>query len=126
MSHRYTLLLGGTILPAADEPPASAMAWAEGVVLAIGSDESVRGISRGDSTFVDLAGRFVVPLGPSDTPAWPPVARLEIGGAADLAVLANDPRTAGPGKPVAVIRAGHVVAGSLGSIDGAGGEAGPR
>jgi predicted amidohydrolase YtcJ len=114
MTHEYTLLLGGTILTAPDAPPASAIAWAEGFVLAIGSDASVRGISRGDSTTFELAGRFVVPLGPDGAPPWPPVGRLEVGGPADLAVLASDPRPAGAAAPLAVVRGGRLVAGSFG------------
>ena len=115
MTHRYSLLIGGTILPGRGEPQHSAIAWAEGIVLALGTDEQIRAISRGDSELFDLSGAFVVPLGADDTVAWPALATLEVGSPADLAILGYDPRT-GRGDPpriVGVIRGGHVVRGSL-------------
>ena len=105
MTHRYTLLVGGAILPGPGEPAVSAIAWAEGVVLVMGTDEQVRAVSRGDSHVIDLHGAFVVPA--SGT--------IEIGDLADLDVRIDDPRaTPGASHPtMARIRGGHVVSGSL-------------
>ena len=106
MTHEYTLLLGATVLPGGGAPPCEALAWASGIILALGSEAEIRAISRGDSHLMELRDRFVVPLeGP-----------LEVGAPADLAVLAADPREMrGPGGQwrVAVIRGGHLVEGSL-------------
>ena len=102
MTHEYTLLLGGTVMPGDGQPDVSAIAWAEEIVLALGTDDEVRAISRGDSHFVDLAGKVVVPLGET----------LEIGGPADMAVLSGHPQS-GPTTTVAVVRGGNVVEGSL-------------
>lgn len=115
MTHEYTLLLGGTVLAGEDPEPATAIAWAAGTVLALGSDDEIRSISRGDSMFVPLRGAFVVPLGPdADEPPWPPQGTLEIGAPADMAILAGDPRASGPPAPVlAVLRGGHAVRGRL-------------
>lgn len=116
MTHEYTLLVGATVLPGGAEPACRALAWAAGTILALGTEAEVRAISRGDSHVMALHGRFVVPLG----------APLEVGGPADLLVLAADPRSvtpsdgaaggheAGP-RPIAVIRGGHVVEGSVGA-----------
>ncbi|HYO41633.1 MAG TPA: hypothetical protein VES19_00410 [Candidatus Limnocylindrales bacterium] len=102
MTHEYTLLLGATILPGGDAPACSALAWASGTILAIGSEAEIRAISRGDSHVMEVPGRFIVPLG----------ALLEIGGSADMAVLDADPR-ARPGssapRRLMVIRGGHMV-----------------
>lgn len=105
MTHRYTVLVGGTVLPSQDGRSATAIAWAEGVVLAVGTDEQVRGVSRGDSHVIDLHGAFVVPA--SGT--------IEIGDPADLEVLIDDPRAAPKAShpAMAQIRGGHVVSGSL-------------
>ncbi|MDL2335252.1 MAG: hypothetical protein QFC55_04400 [Chloroflexota bacterium] len=97
MTHEYTLLLGGDVRPGGGAPNASAIAWAHDTVLMIGTDDSVRAISRGDSHMVDIRGLAVVPLGES----------LEVGGPADLKVLDADSGT------VAVVRGGHVVEGAF-------------
>jgi hypothetical protein len=71
MTHEYVIALHGRIETNAtdqEEPQASAIAWAADHVLAVGSDDVVRAISRGDSTFVDLAGCVVTAL-PSDPAA---------------------------------------------------------
>jgi predicted amidohydrolase YtcJ len=103
MTHEYTLLLGATILPGGDAEPCEALAWALGIVLAVGPDAAVRAISRGDSHVIACPGAFVVPL----------EGQLEAGARADLAVYAADPRGADSAQPIAVIRGGHVVAGAL-------------
>jgi hypothetical protein len=116
MTHEYTLLVGATVLPGGATPPCRALAWAAGTILALGTEAEIRAMSRGDSHVMALPGRFVAPLGEP----------LEIGGPADLLVLATDPRLRGvePGaggeewaqsgpRRVAVIRGGHVVEGSV-------------
>ena len=107
MTHEYTILFGGTVIPGGDKADASAIAWAHDTVLLIGSDDDVRAISRGDSHFVDLNGAYVVPLGVT----------LETGGPADMAVTDADPRTSPtPPRTLAIVRAGLVVKGSLGGL----------
>lgn len=115
MTHEYTILTGGHVLPTgvADAPAtggpgpgATAIAWAAGVVLAVGSDADVLAISRGDSHVIDLQGGVVVPLG----------VPLEPGAAADLAVLDRLPATGGAPRTVAVVRGGHLVEGELPGI----------
>ncbi|MGZ8437312.1 MAG: hypothetical protein ACXWXR_02080 [Candidatus Limnocylindrales bacterium] len=117
MTHRYTLLVGGTVIPGRDEPDVTAIAWAEDTVIALGSDDKVRGVSRGDSLIIDLEGATVVPLGDGSDACWPVDATLEVGGRADLAVLRRDPRAgdaAGHELPAAaVVRGGRVVTGTL-------------
>ena len=109
MTHEYTLLVGGRVLPGGSAPEATAIAWAAGTVLMLGSDAEIHAISRGDSHLVELGGAFVVP-GDSVGPAGDGV--LEIGGPADLDVFDGDPRGGGL-EPVAVVRAGRVIEGSL-------------
>lgn len=72
MTHEYVILVGGRVEPRHGEPAAgrpgdvaTALAWAGDRVLAVGSDEIVCAISRGDSTFLDLGGCVVTPL-PAD------------------------------------------------------------
>lgn len=118
MTHEYTLLVHGVVITGRAEPDASAIAWAGDTVIAIGDDDGVRGISRGDSHVVDLDGLTVVPLGDGPVSSWPTAATLEIGGPADLGILARDPRHADPGADlstavIAEIRSGRVVAGAL-------------
>jgi predicted amidohydrolase YtcJ len=113
VTHEYTLLVGGTIIPGGAERDATAIAWAEGTVLAIGSDDEVRAISRGDSAMLELNGATVIPLAPGAAAAWPVDAALEVGGPADLAVLRADPRRGATLSVLALVRAGHVVAGTL-------------
>ena len=118
MTHRYTLLVGGTVISGRDEPDVSAIAWAADTVIALGSDDDVRGTSRGDSHVIDLGGASVVALGEGPDARWPPDATLEVGGRADLAVLESDPRRidAPAGQrlsALALVRGGRVVAGKL-------------
>jgi predicted amidohydrolase YtcJ len=111
VTHEYTLLVGGTVIRGGTAADAQAIAWAHGVILAIGSNAEVRAISRGDSTVIDLGGACVVPLARDAT--------LDVGGSADLAILATDPRLSpesGPWPPssaTAVVRGGRVVSGAL-------------
>ncbi len=108
MTHEYTILVGGTVLPGDRADDAAAIAWAAGTVLAIGTEAEVRAISRGDSRVVEVRGCFVVPTG----------APLQVGAPADLAVLGGDPRTLGPSpSTVAVVAAGRLVAGRLPELD---------
>jgi predicted amidohydrolase YtcJ len=119
VTHLYTLLVGGTVIPGAGEPDVTAIAWADDTVLALGSDRDVRAISRGDSHVADLGGATVVPLDPDAGARWPAEATLEVGGRADLAVLDGDPRLPRPApgaaamRTLALVRAGRVVAGAL-------------
>jgi hypothetical protein len=101
MTHEYTLLLGGKVRAGEGAPEASAIAWAEDTVLAIGSDQAVRAISRGDSHMVDITGLEVVPLGAS----------LEVGGPADLELRDAQRRS------VAIVRGGHVAEGALPGVN---------
>jgi len=138
LTHEYVIAVGGRVLqdgPAVGPAP-TAVAWAADGVLAVGPDDVVRAISRGDSTFLDLGGCAVTPL-PSD-PAGAerllraavaagrplralellakaglldPAARLEPGSPADLVFWSVDPETASPGSApslriVAAVRGG--------------------
>lgn len=143
MTHEYVIALRGAVLgtgAAAGAVP-TAVAWAADRVLAVGSDDAVRAISRGDSTFVDLAGGAVTPAPehvvaaerlvraavaaghPFDAVALlagagllAPDTRVEVGAPADLAVWSADPGTVPPSgaasvRIVAVVRAGAFTAG---------------
>ncbi len=65
MTHEYVIGLGGRIDPrpsGSDETSCTAIGWAADRVLAVGPDDVVRSISRGDSTFLDLHGCVVTAL----------------------------------------------------------------
>jgi predicted amidohydrolase YtcJ len=118
MTHRYTLLIRGTVISGRDQPDVSAIAWAADTVIALGSNDDVRGTSRGDSHIIDLGGASVVALGEGPDACWPPSATLEVGGRADLAVLESDPRLMDAHahqrlSALALVRGGRVVAGRL-------------
>ncbi len=67
MTHQYVIALGGRVLgsDSEGEPVATAIGWAAGGVLAVGSDTDVRSISRGDSTFIDVRG-CIITQAPAD------------------------------------------------------------
>ena len=121
MTHEYTILANGVVeghreavsalptMTATAEARATAVAYAGGVVLAVGTDAEVRAISRGDSRLIDLEGRRVIPLAHAATLAWPPSCdrdgldrlamlairgspanELDIGSPADFAVCSKD------------------------------------
>ena len=113
MTHLYSLLVGGLVLPGSGHPDATAIAWAEDTILAVGSDQEVRAISRGDSQVLDLGGAIVIALGVDGEPRWPADAVLEVGGPADMAVLQRDPRDGGPLEVLALIRDGRLIIGEL-------------
>jgi hypothetical protein len=103
VTHEYTLLVGGIVIPGGAAPDAEAIAWAADTILALGPEAVVRAISRGDSHVVDLEGAFVVGLGEP----------LEVGGPADLAVHDRDPRRPSGSRVRALFRGGRLVEGSL-------------
>lgn len=113
MTHEYTLLVGGVVIPGGTAPDATAIAWAADTILALGSDEEVLSISRGDSRVVELGGAFVIPLAADGDLRWPTEAKLEVGGRADLAVLPADPRLTPAVEPLALLLGGRLVAGAL-------------
>lgn len=106
MTHEYRILTGGTVVRGPDQADATAIAWAEDTIIAIGTDDEVRSISRGDSTFGDLAGACIVPLSGSGP--------LALGGPASFEVRAGGDAGAGT-RPatLAVVRHGRVVSGAL-------------
>jgi predicted amidohydrolase YtcJ len=104
VTHEYTILHGGTVIPGDGSSDGTAIAWAEGVVIAVGDDAGILGISRGDSAFVHLQGAAVA--------AADAGASLGIGDAADLVILSADPRR-GVATEIALLRGGHVVRGAL-------------
>lgn len=99
MTHEYIIALGGRVHTLAvadagiegdaDTQPASAIAWAADHVLAVGPDEVVRGISRGDSIFLDLDGCVVTAAAATAPPG------LEVGSPADLDIWDADPLETG-------------------------------
>lgn len=133
MTHEYVIALSGHIEPdLTGDAEETALAWAAGAVLAVGPDEVVRAVSRGDSTFLDLGGCVVTPLPedladaasavreqarrPSDigrvlveTGLLGPGAVLEPGAAADFAFWAV--RESGAPKLAAIVRDGHFTEG---------------
>jgi hypothetical protein len=137
VTHEYVIALGGTILGAeAGEEPPTAIAWAADHVLAVGPDDVVRAISRGDSTFIDI-GACAVTAAPADVEVaerilreavlagrpfdavkeleragqLAPGERLEPGSPAELAFWSADPATLSPPEAsslriVTIVRAG--------------------
>ncbi len=124
MTHEYIIALNGQIEPSTlEEGEATAVAWAEHAVLAVGPDDVVRAISRGDSTFLDLDGCVVTPLPAAPSHADSLMREKEACGAAITRVLVEDgllpaETTLEPGSPadlafwhgsdlVAIVRDGH-------------------
>ncbi len=68
MTHEYTIATGGRVVTPAGQPTATAIAWAADTILATGTDAEVRALSRGDSTFLDLAGAVVTATTPAGAP----------------------------------------------------------
>jgi hypothetical protein len=139
MTHEYTILVNGVveghreaasatpIATATAEARATAVAYAGGVVLAVGTDDEIRAISRGDSRLIDLEGRHVISLAQAAVRTWPAVCdrdgidrlgalaalhgradELDIGSPADFAVCSVD------GCLEAIVFEGVVVWGRLG------------
>lgn len=105
VTHEYTILVGGVVLGGANAPePATAVAWALGTVLAVGSDARVFAISRGDSHVANLNGALLVPASGVRT--------IEPGDPADLDIL--DPATR---VRIAEIRGGRLTSGVLSGVD---------
>jgi hypothetical protein len=117
VTHEYRILVGGTVIRGAGQPDATAIAWAGDTILAIGTDEEVRAISRGDSHVASLDGALVASVQPEGDWRWQPDDVLEVGGIATFAVLADDPRTTVgrvlSDSMLALVRAGRVVLGGL-------------
>jgi hypothetical protein len=79
MTHEYVIGLRGVVLGAGTPagPELTGVAWVADRVLAVGTDELLLAISRGDSTFLDLAGCAVTPL-PSDVAAGERLVRAAV------------------------------------------------
>ena len=124
MSHQYVIALNGHIEPdPGGDSEETAVAWAAEAILAVGPDDVVRAISRGDSTFLDLCGCLVTPL--PDAPSHADsLVREKRAGAADIARvlvesgLLSAEASLEPGAPadlafwdegglVAIVRGGH-------------------
>lgn len=124
MTHEYVIALHGHVEPdPTGDSEETALAWAKGAVLAVGPDDVVRAISRGDSTFLDLGGCLVTPLPEAPSQAdslireerasGPDVARLLV----ESGLLSSE-ASLEPGAPadlafwddsglVAIVRDGH-------------------
>lgn len=118
MTHEYRILVEGNVIRGAGEPDATAIAWAGGTILALGTDEEVRAISRGDSDFTSLDGAFVASVAREGSGRWEPEGVLEVGATATFGIFTRDPRSASSGRgasgpPGAVVRDGSVVKGRL-------------
>lgn len=136
MTHEYVIATNGLVHAADPGAPGArptALAWAADHVLAVGTDDAVRSISRGDSTFLDLGGCTVTALpddpaaaealvsgklhAPGVTPGdvdigallieagmLEPYAALELGSPADLAFWGAGPEgTAGHDPPIRLL-----------------------
>ena len=128
MTHEYVIALNGHIEPdPGGEAEETALAWAADAVLAVGPDDVVRAISRGDSTFLDLCGCLFTPL--PDAPSQADsLIREERASGADVARLLVESGLLSaeavlePGAPadlafwddsglVAIVRNGHFIDG---------------
>lgn len=104
MTHEYVIAIGGRIRVSPHEAPGrvatTSIAWAADRILAVGSDEAVSSISRGDSIFLDIAGCVV-------TATSEGAGELEPGSVADLDFWDLDPSgSARRAHVVASVRAG--------------------
>jgi hypothetical protein len=104
MTHAYVICVNGEVDPRApdatesDATRSTAIAWAADHVLAVGTDEAVRAISRGDSTFLDLHGCVVtaLPAEPAQADAVVRRAARTSGGSIDLRATLIDTGLLGP------------------------------
>ena len=105
MTHEYVIALNGLVATSAPGPePAVAVGWAAEAVLAVGSNETVGAISRGDSTFLDVLGCVITPL-PDDPARADQVIRESTDPGADIAKLLAE---AGLLAPDSTLEAGSV------------------
>ena len=128
MTHEYVIALNGHVEPdPAGDSEETALAWAADAILAVGPDDVVRAISRGDSTFLDLCGCLVTPLpeAPSQADSLIREERAQGADVARLLVesgLLSSEAALEPGAPadlafwdesglVAIVRAGHFLDG---------------
>jgi hypothetical protein len=89
VTHEYVIALDGRIdphRPGDAGPAATAIAWAADHVLAVGTDDVVRAISRGDSTFLDIEGCVVTALPDDPERAASMLRDASLGGAPELDV----------------------------------------
>jgi hypothetical protein len=89
VTHEYVIALYGRIdahRPDDAGPAPTAIAWAADHVLAVGTDDIVRAISRGDSTFLDIEGCVVTALPENPERATSLVRDASHGGAPELDV----------------------------------------
>lgn len=105
MTHEYVIAVNGRI-PGADEggPVPTAIAWAADRILAVGSDDAVWAISRGDSTFIDLDGAILTPA-PADPAAADAAVRAAAAAGAPFDLLGTLV-SAGVLEPGATLEAG--------------------
>lgn len=106
VTHEYWILVGGTVMRGSGQPDSTAIAWAGDTILALGSDDEVRAISRGDSHVASLSGAVVSPVTSGSDPRPTPDGALDVGGAASFAILTERP----PSTPEGHVDAGSVVA----------------
>jgi hypothetical protein len=130
VTHEYVIALNGHIEPdPGGDSEETALAWAADAILAVGPDDVVRAISRGDSTFLDLCGCLVTPL--PDAPSQADsLIREEHARGEDVARLLvesgllSSAASLEPGAPadlafwdesglVAIVRAGHFLDGDI-------------
>lgn len=89
MTHEYVIALDGRIdahRPGDAGSAPTAIAWAADHVLAVGADDIVRAISRGDSTFLDIEGCVVTALPDDPERAASMLRDASLGGARELDV----------------------------------------
>ena len=97
MTHEYVIALNGVVQ--ATTARATAVGWADEFILAVGTDESVRAISRGDSTFLDVEGCAITPL-PRDLAAAQAFVRERAVESADVGRLLHEIGLLEPGATI--------------------------